>query len=844
MPETHNLSDVGLEEILELSYLETANGVLYQCIATSTRFLLYRDSVLVDAHYFNRTPECKQRIKIHVYTSQNTVVFIKNNTFETWKVYEDTLKLSNSTFFEDANDLNYVFQDIVDTDNKGIKTACLVGYLGNIFRVWQTCFDSNNDESYIVFQQSMWVENKIDDLCVFPVDTSSLDFSACAIRMGSTIKLITISMLYISNAQRYLNDTVLIKKVEDMKLGYKVDGGDPITFNNLKNIERNKLKNSKTLILNYKEAIMGSYYLNLNYLYSGELPRHIDDLKIANSFSKYKKTCFLSRELQDSFISILDNKDDFRITDCCLIQHANSMVSVMFYNNNLINVRDPYFVNLTFVKDMKNFMFLKDSVFRKLNILLYVGNKVRSGTINDITKVFKDNEKLANTSKRSTNDKRRKAKVKTYANIDNLYLLIKILPFECNQLHAHEGKVSVESSYKKLKIVNEEDTKQSNQYMFSVNSNFKNHTIFTNILGPKKHEMSIKGFIFIESLQGYLYLESSGIDQKILMSLNLLFYKDGKWINRNLIPKLHKKVPMKFDNIDKINVKFMSNIYNSNEVTGLLSYVDANANKYLYFTVTNDNEFFISYQLDVDHLTTQGQNCDYNITTQYNSILHSKIETRSEYKHHTENKNVIILGPEFFNAEMDIFWIISETNLQVVIFDKVSRQEMKFWTHMKSQTVSSEHWMNKSKWSINSDGSKCVYSSDGNLMMFEIAEEYFYDINITDSLKVNVIEANTIINKYTLFIDIDFQRTVIGEFFIDEQELKVETKTMSMDVAQSTLTPIDNKPSLTPNDVIFSVITEKIMTSKQRHSFKVMVGYKSMVTETGCIAEYDMDISL
>lgn len=194
---------------------------------------------------------------------------------------------------------------------------------------------------------------------------------------------------------------------------------------------------------------------------------------------------FLSRELQDSFISILDNKDDFRITDCCLIQHANSMVSVMFYNNNLINVRDPYFVNLTFVKDMKNFMFLKDSVYRKLNILLYVGNKVRSGTINDITKVFKDNEKLANTSKRSTNDKRRKAKVKTYANIDNLYLLIKILPFECNQLHAHEGKVSVESSYKKLKIVNEEDTKQSNQYMFSVNSNFKNHTIFTNILGPK-----------------------------------------------------------------------------------------------------------------------------------------------------------------------------------------------------------------------------------------------------------------------------------------------------------------------------------------------------------------------
>lgn len=163
---------------------------------------------------------------------------------------------------------------------------------------------------------------------------------------------------------------------------------------------------------------------------------------------------------------------------------------------------------------------------------------------------------------------------------------------------------------------------------------------------------------------------------------------------------------------------------------------------------------------------------------------------------------------------------------------------------MKSQTVSSEHWMNKSKWSINSDGSKCVYSSDGNLMMFEIAEEYFYDINITDSLKVNVIEANTIISKYTLFIDIDFQRTVIGEFFIDEQELKVETKTMSMDVAQSTLTPIHNKPSLTPNDVIFSVITEKIMTSKQRHSFKIMVGYKNMVTETGCIAEYDMDISL
>lgn len=841
MPETHNLSDVGLEEILELSYLETPNGVLYQCIATSTRFLLYRDSVLVDAHYFENTPESKQRIKIHVYTSQNTVVFIKNNTFETWKVHEDTLKLSSSTYFEDADFLSYVFQDIVDTDNKGIKTACLVGYLGNIFRVWQVCFDSNNDESYIVFQQSMWVEDNIDDLCVFPVDTSSLDFSACAIRMGATIKLITISMLYISNAQRYLDDTVLIKKVEDMKLGYKVDGGDPITFNNLKNIENNKLKNTKTLILNYKEAIMGSYYLNLNYLFSGELPRHIDDVKIANSFSKYKRTRCLSRELQDSFIGILDNKDDFKITDCCLIQHANSMVSIMFYNNNLINMSDPYFVNLTFVKDMKSFMFLKDSVFRKLNILLYVGNKVRSGIINDITKVLKNKEKLANTSKRGTNDKRKKAKFKTYSNIEDLYLLIKILPFDCSQLYAHEGKVSVESSYKKLKVFNEDDTKQSNQYMFSINSTFKNHSILTNILGSKKHEVSIKGFQFIESSQGYLYLEISEIDQRIMMSLNVLFYNDGKWINKVSIPKLQKKVPMKFDDVNNINVKFMPNIYNSNEVTGLLSYVDSNASKYIYFTVTDENDFFVAYQVDVDHLTTQGQDCDYNITTRYNSILHSKIEVRSEY-HHTPSKDAIILSPEFFNAEMDIFWIISETNLQVIIFDKVLKQEVKFWTYKKNQTIPIDSWMDEIKWSINSNGSKCVFSSNGDLKIFEIAEEYFYDINITDTFMVNVIEKKTIVSKYTLFIDIDFQRTVIGEFFIDEKELKFETKTLSMDVVQSTLTPIDKKPSLTPNDLIFSVILEKIKSSKQRHSYKVIVGHKNMMTRTGGIVEYEMDI--
>lgn len=835
--------DVILEEVLDLSYLETPNGVLYQCIATSTRFLLYRDSILVDVHYFDHSPESKQRIKIHVYTSQNTVVFIKNNVFETWKVHHDTLKLSNTALFEDADDLTYVFQDIVDTDNKSIKTACLVGYFEKIFRVWQICFDPHNDESYIVFQQSMWVEDKIDDLCVFPVDTSSLDFSACALRMSNKIKLITISMLYISNAQRYLDDTVLIKKVEDMNLGYKVDGGDPINFNNLENIENNKLKNKKTLILNYKEAIMGSYYLNLNYLYSGELPRHIDGLKISNTFSKYKKTCCLPRELQHSFINLLDNKDDFEVTDCCLIQHANSMVSIMFYNNNLINVRDPYFVNLTFVKDMKMLMFLKDSIFRKLNLMLYIGNKVRAGTINDIKRVFKENEKLASTSSnRSTNDKRRKAKIKTYSNIDDLFLLIKILPFECNQLYFHEGKVLVENSYKKLKLLNEKDTKQSSQYLFSINSNFRNHTIITNILGPKKHEMSIKGFKFIESIQGYVYLEISEIDKRVSMSLRMLFYNEREWLSKELIPKLHKKVGIKFDEIDNLNVKFMSNIYNSNEISGLLTHVDDTEIKCFYFTVTDENEFFVIYQVDIDHFTTQGQPSDFNVTTQYDSIMHSKIMAKTDYEHHATNRNVIVLGPEFFNAELDIFWIISDMNLQVIIFDKVSRQEVRFWTYTKSQTVSVDEWIDETRWSISSDGSKCVFSNKKHLKMFEIPEEYFYDLNITNNLKVNVIKTNSVMNRYILFIDIDFQRAIIGEFFINEQELKVSTKTTTMDVVQSTLTPVKNKPLLTPNDVIFSVVLEKTLSSNHSHSYKVVVGFKNTVTETGGIIEYALDV--
>lgn len=841
-------SHVDLEEILDLSYLEPPNGLLYQCITTPTRFLLYRDNNFVDAHYFEAESIYSQEIKTHVYSSQNSIVFIKNGTFETWKVKEDKLILSNTHKFDDINNLEYVFQDIIDADNRNIKSACLIGYLNDTLRIWQVCFDNENDESYIVFQQSLWIEGYIDDLCMFPVDSTSLDFSACAIRTEDNIKIITISMPYISNAQRYLEDLDIIKKVSDMKLQYKVDGGDPLTFNKLDNFGNNKLKNKKILILNYREVIMGSYYLNLNLLYSGELPRHIDDLKITNSFSKYRKTYSLSKDLQTSFIKMIDNKDELKNTECCLVQHANSMISIMFYNSNLINLKDPSFVNLTYVKDIKSLKFFKDLIFGKFNLLLYVGNKVRSGTIDDINNVIKKGNKLNSSLslKYNEDDKKKNMKVKTYANINELALLIKILPFECSNLYVFEKKLKVESDYKKMKILNDKDTKHSDEYLFYVNNNFNNNSILTNILSGNKYDLQHKGFKFIESLQGFLYLEMIATDHKVLMNLKLLVYADNKWISKELVSKFHKKFPIRFHDLHKTSVKFMPNIYDSNEVTGLLTYVDKeDIIECYYFSIYEKKEVEVSYKFDIDNGTSNHfEKEEFNIEThKEKGMIQSKIQAKCHIQEETSPKsNVIILEPKFFNADIDIFWIVSDLNLQVVVINKVDNQELKFWSYQKHQDVNKKHWLDSSNWCVSSDGSKCIFSSNNELKVFDILEEYFIDFNIDNKLLVDKLETNSIDSQIIKMIDLDFKTSLIFQFFVDNEELKVRVQSLDMIVLQSTLTPISHNSTINKdNDKIFSMVIAN--DENEFNRFKLLVGYKNLVNKVGRIREYDLTLS-